>query len=55
MAGRSVRLFLVDGTPQGMRTAEVGNWTALALVCSRTDLVKLGNTRAWTAPRSTCS
>jgi len=42
MAGRSVRLFLVDGTPQGMRTAEVGNWTGLALVCPRTDLLKLG-------------
>lgn len=42
MAGRSVRLFLVDGTPQGMRTAEVGNWTGLALVCPRTDLARLG-------------
>lgn len=41
MAGRSVRLFLVDGTPQGMRTAEVGNWTGLALVCPRTDLARL--------------
>lgn len=41
MAGRSVRLFLVDGSPQGMRTAEVGNWTGLALVCPRTDLSKL--------------
>ena len=40
MAGRSIRLFLVDGTPQGMRTAEVGNWTGLALVCPRTDLQK---------------
>ncbi len=29
MPGRSVRLFLIDGTPQGMRTAEVGNWTGL--------------------------
>jgi hypothetical protein len=38
MAGRSIRLFLADGTPQGMRTAEVGNWTGLALVCPRTDL-----------------
>jgi hypothetical protein len=46
MAGRSVRLFLVDGTPQGMRTAEVGNWTGLALVCPRTDLVKLGQREA---------
>ena len=41
MAGRSVRLFLVDGTPQGLRTAEVGNWTGLALVCPRTDLSRL--------------
>lgn len=41
MAGRSVRLFLIDGTPQGMRTAEVGNWTGLALVSPRTDLARL--------------
>jgi hypothetical protein len=41
MAGRSVRLLLVDGTPQGMRTAEVGNWSGLALVCPRTDLTRL--------------
>lgn len=40
MAGRSIRLFLVDGAPQGMRTAEVGNWTGLALVCPRTDLAR---------------
>lgn len=40
--GKSVRLFLVDGTPQAMRTAEVGNWSGLALVCPRTDLVRLG-------------
>jgi hypothetical protein len=46
MAGRSIRLFLVDGTPQGMRTAEVGNWTGLALLCPRTDLVKLGKREA---------
>ncbi len=34
-------MFLVDGTPQGMRTAEVGNWTGLALMCPRTDLTGL--------------
>jgi hypothetical protein len=45
VAGRSVKLFLVDGTPQGLRTAEVGNWTGLALMCPRTDLARLG-TRA---------
>lgn len=42
MHGRSVRLFLIDGAPQGMRTAEVGNWSGLALVCPRTDLSRLG-------------
>jgi hypothetical protein len=42
VSGRSVRLFLVDGAPQGMRTAEVGQWSGLALVCPRTDLAKFG-------------
>lgn len=42
MPGRSVRLFLADGTPQGIRTAEVGNWTGLALVCPRTNLARIG-------------
>lgn len=42
MAGLQVRLFLVDGAPQGMRTATVGNWNGVALVCPRHDLVKLG-------------
>ena len=42
MPGKSIRLFLIDGSPQGMRTAEVGNWTGLALVCPRTDLARLG-------------
>lgn len=42
MPGRSVRLFLADGTPQGIRTAEVGNWTGMALVCPRTDLARIG-------------
>lgn len=42
MPGRSVRLFLVDGTPQGLRTAEVGMWTGPALVAPRTELARLG-------------
>ena len=41
MAGRTIRIFLVDGAPQGMRTAEIINWSGLALVCPRTDLSKL--------------
>lgn len=42
MSGRSVRLFLVDGSPQGLRTAEVGMWTGQALVAPRTELARLG-------------
>lgn len=42
MTARSIRLFLVDGTPHGLRTAEVGNWSGLSLVCPRTDLARLG-------------
>ena len=41
MPGRSVTIHLVDGTPQGIRTAEVGQWTGLALVGPRTDLARL--------------
>ncbi len=41
MAGKSIRIFLVDGVPQGMRSAEVGNWTGIALVSPRTELSRL--------------
>lgn len=42
MAGKSLRIFLIDGVPQGMRTAEVGNWSGIALVSPRTELSRLG-------------
>jgi hypothetical protein len=29
--GRSIRLFLADGTPQGLIIAEIVNWTGQAL------------------------
>lgn len=29
--GRSLRLFLVDGTPNGLLTAEIMNWTGHVL------------------------
>lgn len=35
-AGRSIRLFLVDGTPTGLLTAEIPNWTGHVLVAPRT-------------------
>ena len=37
----NIRLFLIDGTAQGMREAEVGNWNGIALVCARTDLQRI--------------
>ncbi|MGH6735949.1 MAG: GIY-YIG nuclease family protein [Methyloceanibacter sp.] len=36
--GRSVRLFLVDGTPSGLTTAEIMNWTGHVLAGSRSAL-----------------
>ena len=32
----SIKLFLVDGTPEGLRIVEKSNWTGLGLVCTRT-------------------
>ncbi|ACT59324.1 GIY-YIG nuclease family protein [Hirschia baltica] len=39
MKGRSVRLFLVDGTPTGLITAEVMNWVGHVLMTPRSRLV----------------
>jgi hypothetical protein len=33
--GKSIRIFLVDGTPTGLRTAEIPNWTGHVLVAPR--------------------
>ena len=40
-SGRQVRLFLVDGTPSGLMTAEVMNWTGKALAGPRARLGEL--------------
>jgi len=39
--GRSIRLFLVDGSPNGLLTAEIMNWTGHALTGPRTHLSEL--------------
>lgn len=39
--GRSVRLFLVDGSPKGLITAEIMNWTGHVLTGPRTKLAQL--------------
>lgn len=39
--GKSVRLFLVDGTPGGLTTAEIMNWTGHVIAAPRSDLAVL--------------
>lgn len=39
--GRSIRMFLVDGTPSGLITAEIMNWTGHALSGPRSKLAEL--------------
>lgn len=41
MAGRSIRLFLVEGIPNGLITAEIGQWTGKAIVAPRQRLERL--------------
>jgi len=45
MAGRQIRIFLVDGTPNGIRTAEIINWTGAILVVPRARLAEIANRR----------
>ena len=40
-AGRSVRLFLADGTPGGLLTAEIMNWTGHVTAAPRSELAVL--------------
>src|SRR4051794_6702352 len=35
--GASIRIFLVDGTPDGLRLVEKANWTGLVIACSRAE------------------
>lgn len=41
MSGKQIKLFLVEGTPGGMTTAEIANWTGHVLVGVRSDLAAL--------------
>lgn len=38
MGGKQLKLFLVDGTPGGLTTAEITNWTGHVLAGARSDL-----------------
>lgn len=35
--GISIRMFLADGTPDGLKLVEKSNWNGLALMCARAD------------------
>lgn len=41
MSGKQVKLFLVDGTPGGLTTAEITNWTGHVIAAQRSDLADL--------------
>lgn len=41
MTGKRIKLFLVDGTPGGLTTAEITNWTGHVLQARRSDLADL--------------
>lgn len=41
MRGKTIKLYLVDGVPDGMKTAEIMNWSGKVLVAPRAELAKL--------------
>lgn len=41
MSGKQIKLFLVDGTPGGLSTAEITNWTGHVLTAPRSQLAEL--------------
>ena len=43
MSGKQIKLFLADGTPGGLTTAEITNWTGHVLAARRSDLAELLN------------
>jgi hypothetical protein len=46
----SIRLFLADGRADGLRLVEKSNWTGLAMVCSRSDYLRVRKRDEWTRP-----
>jgi hypothetical protein len=42
VSGKTIKLYLVDGSPDGMKTAEIMNWSGKVLVAPRAQLAKLG-------------
>jgi hypothetical protein len=40
--GRSIRIYLADGTPSGIRHVEIANWSGQAIYCPRSRFAELG-------------
>jgi Domain of unknown function (DUF4357) len=41
--GKTIRIYLADGTPSGVRHAELLNWSGQAIVCPRSRLAELSD------------
>jgi hypothetical protein len=41
--GSSIRIFLVDGTPDGVKTVDKSNWTGRGIVCPRSRFMEAKN------------
>lgn len=41
MNGKQIRVYLVDGTPGGLLTAEIMNWTGHVVAAPRSDIANL--------------
>ncbi len=43
----SIKIYLAEGRPDGLRLVEKSNWTGLAVVCSRSDYVRVRQREEW--------
>ena len=50
MAGKTIKLFLTDGKPNGLTIAELQQWTGIALACPRSEVQKLTQRSEATKP-----
>ena len=41
--GRSIRIFLADGSPAGLRHVEIANWSGQTLACPRSRFSELAD------------
>ena len=48
--GYSIRIFLADGTPSGLKFVEKSNWTGLGVVCPRPRFSKVKERREFARP-----